>query len=419
MNCCKPETWSRSRGLRRALQLAAGTRTGFVAVLLGTVLACTEAEGPQPSDPSAPELAANTSCSTNPPPKFPGEQALFDADSISDFIAKQICAPGNLSPANAQSALVKWVAIIRARGDVSGKVFDLLDFVSKQWLAGGASQSLATFRSDLLLVTLGISSPADPQTTILNVTSGGGNFCSNDGLACWNIPSGWSSTARILVSYPIDCEVVSDFVTILGQCEHHETSPNGAFLIPVLLTQCFVGDDDAEVALTKRFENPDDPLGTNVFDLEVFLDSDGAGLPPSCVETLAAHASTAGSSPAAGPALAGGKHGGSTGLTLQLRGIGTQVSSFSDWGFVELSSLTSTIEGVIENGATSNPIAGAQVELFCGSDTAARQSTISANDGSYAFDGTAASGGFEVGDSCEVRASANGFVSGSSGTFEV
>jgi hypothetical protein len=251
--------------------------------------ACSDAGEPQPSEPSAPELAANVSCSTSPPPKFSGEQALFDDDLISDFIASQICAPGNMAPANAQSALVKWVAIIRARGDVTGKVFDLLDFVSKHWLSG--AESLAIFRSDLLLVTLGISSPADPLTTVINVPTSGGNFCSNDGLACWNIPSGWSSTARILVSYPIDCEVVSDFVTILGQCEHHETSPNAAFLVPVLLTQCFVGDDDAAVALTKRFESPDDPLGTNVFDLEVFLDSAGAGLPPSCVDTQAARAS--------------------------------------------------------------------------------------------------------------------------------
>ena len=116
----------------RTWESARYTRTPLLAALALALFftACSDAGGPQPGEPSGPELSANTSCSTDPPPKFPGEQALFDDDLISDFIADQIC--GNMSPANAQSALVKWVAIIRARGDITGKVFDLFDFVSKK-----------------------------------------------------------------------------------------------------------------------------------------------------------------------------------------------------------------------------------------------------------------------------------------------
>ena len=194
---------SRKRSMQvvppRTRRFAAGG--GMVIMVVGIVMglaACSNREDGSPVAPATPEVAAQTSCSTTPPPKFPGEQALLDDDLISAFITTQICTTGNLSPANAQSALVKWLAIIREGANPSTtRVLGLFDFVSKNWLDGLEDAELATFKSDLLLVVFGVDAPDDVPVTIQNVPATGASLCDVDGLSCYTFPPGWSAVRRL------------------------------------------------------------------------------------------------------------------------------------------------------------------------------------------------------------------------------
>jgi hypothetical protein len=83
-----------------------------------------------------------------------------------------------------------------------------------------------------------------------------------------------------------------------------------------------------------------------------------------------------------------------------------------------------TIEGTITDGSTETqpPIENASVDLFCEGDEieeTPRQTTTSNAEGFYFFDGGASEGGFEVGNTCDVHVSAEGFESNNSGDFTV
>jgi hypothetical protein len=109
-----------------------------------------------------------------------------------------------------------------------------------------------------------------------------------------------------------------------------------------------------------------------------------------------------------------------TATGIQLAGTGGGLTSHSSPFYPVLT--TATIEGTISDSSTDGPISGASVDLFCEGDETAespRQSTTSAGDGSYFFEGDTTDGGFDPGNTCDVHVSAEGYFFNSSGDFTV
>jgi hypothetical protein len=405
-------------GSRFTRPVAARLSGFFVCALVALALACGDRDEPMSTGPTAaPELANNPSCSKpSTLPTWPNEVTLTGTPTV----AQRICTPGNMSPANAQSALVKWTALIRGATPsnkaislaTGGGLAGLVDFLRKNWT--GSQSDLDDLIHDIILLVTG----QEGESVIVPPT--GGSVPSPGGDAVGDFPPGWSDTPRIWISTQIPCNL-NTTLDQYGNCVHNETIPNLPFEEAVLLIQCFVGPDGVNPILAKNKEDFDDPLGTNHVDsageIEYFEDSAPADDPPDCPTALANRitAPASGGSPSPG-ALAGQKGGPSSGLRLQ-KGVGSRISSFSDWGFVDLES--ATIEGTVSS-SSNGPIAGAAVEIFCLGEGTPRLATTTGGDGHYSlhnFDGDTHL--FSPGESCSVKASAAGFGSKSTAAADV
>ncbi|HEY7462331.1 MAG TPA: carboxypeptidase-like regulatory domain-containing protein [Gemmatimonadota bacterium] len=398
------EAISRRRGhsIRGTSSLAA--RLSGLLLLAAAALAfgCGESSPETAGSPVEPQLAKNFSCSNvGALPKYPDEPSGFDT------VAKEICdatATGHMGPNDVNAALNK---LIQAIKDTTGEgEANLKRFVTLKWK--GTADDLEHLLDHIVLAEAGV---VDRGAV---VDKDGDQECLPDDKACADFDPAWSTVDRIWVRTDINCSELGDATSldVFGVCQHYETQPAGVFLEPVDLVLCYEGPSTVTPTLAKVFESPDDPLGTNFEDIEYF-DSEAATDPPGCASLLASR--TAGPTSGAGTALAGQKGGGPNGLALQ-GGVGTRISSFSDWGFVDLES--ALVEGTITSSADSSAISGATVEIFCEGATTADTTATSVGDGSYSMDNDTTHV-FLPDDECKVKATADGFEPDSTATFTV
>jgi hypothetical protein len=405
---------SASSPIRGTSSVAARASGLLLFALLSFALACGDQQDPASAEsPVEPGLTANFSCS-NPSslPAFPGE--------TSPTIAQQICiagADGELSPPDVNSSLSKLAKCTKPGVNVQQCTDVLKSFISNHWL--GDPADLQDLLDAIDLAAAGVFGAAG----VLH--AGGDSDCDPSSQVCVTAPPGWSTVDRAWIATPISCSTLGAATSLdeHPDCWHLETVPSGQFVLPVFLVACYNGPAaiESSAAWAKVQDGFDDPNGTLFEDnpgIEYFpQEAIPAGtLVPDC-SAAASLARTAGGPSGGGrlPVQAGQKGGGSSGLALQ-GGVGTRISSFSDWGFVDLGS--ATVQGTISSSG-GGTVSGATVELFCESESTARLTTTSAGDGSYSFDNGTSPRDFLVGEDCEVKASASGFVSGSSGTFTV
>ncbi len=384
---------------------AAARLSGLLLVgLTSFALSCGDRGGPASTgSPVEPVLAGRFSCAPSDViklPRYPGEPQLT--------VAEEICAASGplMSPNDVNSALSKLVKAIRDT-DGSGEAL-LASFITLKWKGLPATADALEHLLDHIVLAeaglVGSGAVADKD---------GDEECLPTGEACAAFDPSWSTVDRIWVSTPILCSTLDAATTldVFGVCRHYESIPSGGFAVPVNLVLCYDESGPAAVAVAKVFETPDDPLGTNFEGIEHFTSS-GAADPPSCPSAALDRAAGPASG---GGALAGQKGGAGNGIALQGKGVGTRISTFSDWGFVDLES--ATIQGTIfrSGGGT---LSGATVRLFCGPGFTPDMTTFSGSGGTYSFD-NGDTHIFQVGQSCVVRASKSGFESRSSSSFTV
>jgi hypothetical protein len=371
----------------------------FALICLGLGCADNEMDRPETAgSPVAPELANRFSCANfNSLPRYPDEPR--------PTVAEEICAASGplMSPNDVQSALAKLVKAIRGSGEGL-----LSSFIALKWKGLPATaDSLEHLLDHIVLAEadlVGQGAVADKDGDV---------ECLPDGEACAQFDPNWSTVDRIWVRTDIDCSTLDAATTldVFGVCQHYETQPSGVFAVPVTLVLCYTGPSTVTPTVAKVFESPDDPLGTNFEGIEFFT-SFAAAAPPNCPSAALDRAAE----PASGRVVvqAGQKGNGPNGLALQ-GGIGTRLSSFSDWGFVDLES--ATIQGTISMSG-GGTISGATVKLHCGSGSPPDMTTISGSDGTYSFD-NGPSHVFLPGEACSVRAVKTGFETSGSGLFTV
>lgn len=371
--------------------------------LTSFALACGDSGEPDSAgSPVEPELAGSFSCAPSDfskLPRYPGEPR--------PTVAEEICAASGplMSPNDVNSALSKLVKAIRDT-DGSGEAL-LASFITLKWKGLPATaDDLEHLLDHIVLAEAGLvgsGAVADKD---------GDAECLPNDQACAAFGPGWSTVDRIWFSSAIACSALDAATTldVFGVCQHFESIPSGGFAVPVDLVLCYDESGPSTVAVAKVFEAPDDPLGTNFEGIEHFPSSAAGG--PSCPSALTSR--TAGPTSGGVGVLAGQKGGAGNGIALQ-GGVGTKISSFSDWGFVDLES--ATIQGTIfrSGGGT---LSGATVRLFCGLGLTPDMTTTSGTGGVYSFD-NGDTHIFQVGESCRVRASKTGFESGFSGSFTV
>jgi hypothetical protein len=356
-----------------------------------------------------PELAGKYSCTNfNKLPRYPGEPR--------PTVAEEICAASGplLGPNNVQAALVKVATAIR-----TGDYTVLADFLRTKWKGlPGTADALEHLLDHIVLADAG--HVADGAVA----DKDGDVECLPNGEACAAFDPTWSTQDRIWVGETIDCSTLDAATTldVFGQCQHFDTEllnggAGGGFAVPITLVLCYDGPSTVTPTPAKVFESPDDPLGENFEEIE-FFEGTVADDPPDCASALLGR----GAGPSAGAgALAGQKGGGSNGVALQ-GGIGTRISSFSDWGFVDLES--ALIRGTISS--EEGPLADADVSLFCSTPTfdvalaelSPVMTTTSGSDGSYEFD-NGETHIFLPGDECFVSAFLDGFEGNQTDSFTV
>ncbi len=250
------------------------------------------------------------------------------------------------------------------------KALELVAFIEENSIAGQEQQVLLS--NAFLCLAEGkpagatdcasqLPQPGEGFFQIVPPEGTGGPVDAGDGFSAYSLESGWSLEPRIVTYEILDDTFLLDFDgPQFPKYRRYGTIPAGPFDTPGSgnIFQCVVFDDElfdgTTIRLAKNFEAPDDPNGTFVPFLETTEDPDdgieffeapegGTFTPLECPDEPAVTSRTAlpGSvEPGAGVQRGGKKGPGGAGLAGTVKKpIGGTVSSFSEWGFVDIAFL--------------------------------------------------------------------------------
>jgi hypothetical protein len=385
------------------------------------------------------ELAGGgTSCTTSDPLDIPAQICdLFGTGIETSFLSRYDNVKKKLDQGKQGVAVTQMLALINS-------VFDKADVAQDPDGPGGVTteEALADLIEDLF-AAIGFTVELDPAifdgASITVVDESGGTAEAANGFEVVVVPPGAVDGPTLIVITPLPdgSNPFPDFFSVPKYFDNTafplEDGPSLArrpglategpeeftFNEPVTVALCAVTDDLTEEQADALQLAHDTGDGVEILDpvpVPPGLDCDDAVDESVLLLRRPGTGAALGGkgAPRGGPALHGG------------RGVGGQVSSFSEFGAVIPET---TIQGFVfidgdENGEFDpefdTPADGADVELFCNESYYALDSTETDEDGFYQFEADEI---FEVGDFCSLEADfsdeSEDFFQGSVGDFEV